>query len=164
MSLYEDWKQLAGKERTEAEYNQYWAEYFEKEKKNYEYILENHTEIISGKLNDIAQKFDMDPVTFAGFIDGINTSLVEMINLDELSQDSEISFNIDFEKLYYNMHDAKADWLYKLPQWDNVLSDERRTEIAREYKQSKIAVSNKVGRNDPCPCGSGQKYKKCCGK
>jgi hypothetical protein len=25
------------------------------------------------------------------------------------------------------------------------------------------AVSNKVGRNDPCPCGSGLKYKKCCG-
>ncbi|TMO99282.1 YecA family protein, partial [Pseudoalteromonas sp. S3178] len=22
----------------------------------------------------------------------------------------------------------------------------------------------KVGRNDPCPCGSGQKYKQCCGK
>jgi len=24
--------------------------------------------------------------------------------------------------------------------------------------------SKKVGRNEPCPCGSGQKYKKCCGK
>ncbi len=24
--------------------------------------------------------------------------------------------------------------------------------------------ANAVGRNDPCPCGSGQKYKKCCGK
>ena len=23
---------------------------------------------------------------------------------------------------------------------------------------------NKVGRNDPCPCGSGRKYKQCCGK
>ncbi len=23
--------------------------------------------------------------------------------------------------------------------------------------------SEKVGRNDPCPCGSGKKYKKCCG-
>ena len=23
---------------------------------------------------------------------------------------------------------------------------------------------NKIGRNDPCPCGSGKKYKKCCGK
>ncbi|WP_418531070.1 SEC-C metal-binding domain-containing protein, partial [Hominenteromicrobium sp.] len=22
----------------------------------------------------------------------------------------------------------------------------------------------KVGRNDPCPCGSGKKYKKCCGR
>ena len=26
------------------------------------------------------------------------------------------------------------------------------------------AVSNKVGRNEPCPCGSGKKYKNCCGK
>ena len=31
-------------------------------------------------------------------------------------------------------------------------------------KVVKQAVSNKVGRNDPCPCGSGLKYKKCCGK
>ena len=28
----------------------------------------------------------------------------------------------------------------------------------------KKSASEKVGRNDPCPCGSGQKYKKCCGK
>jgi uncharacterized protein YecA (UPF0149 family) len=26
------------------------------------------------------------------------------------------------------------------------------------------AVNKEVGRNDPCPCGSGKKYKKCCGK
>jgi uncharacterized protein YecA (UPF0149 family) len=25
------------------------------------------------------------------------------------------------------------------------------------------AANQKVGRNDPCPCGSGKKYKKCCG-
>jgi SWIM/SEC-C metal-binding protein len=25
-------------------------------------------------------------------------------------------------------------------------------------------AEKKVGRNDPCPCGSGRKYKKCCGK
>ena len=31
-------------------------------------------------------------------------------------------------------------------------------------KQLKRQVSEKVGRNDPCPCGSGKKYKKCCGK
>lgn len=26
-----------------------------------------------------------------------------------------------------------------------------------------LAISAKIGRNDPCPCGSGRKYKKCCG-
>jgi preprotein translocase subunit SecA len=31
-------------------------------------------------------------------------------------------------------------------------------------KQIKKEASEKVGRNDPCPCGSGKKYKKCCGK
>ena len=31
------------------------------------------------------------------------------------------------------------------------------------YDQPYIA-EKKVGRNDPCPCGSGKKYKKCCGK
>jgi uncharacterized protein YecA (UPF0149 family) len=27
-----------------------------------------------------------------------------------------------------------------------------------------VRESPKVGRNDPCPCGSGKKYKQCCGK
>ncbi len=27
-----------------------------------------------------------------------------------------------------------------------------------------VRADKKVGRNDPCPCGSGKKYKKCCGK
>ena len=27
-----------------------------------------------------------------------------------------------------------------------------------------VVKGKKVGRNDPCPCGSGKKYKKCCGK
>jgi preprotein translocase subunit SecA len=31
-------------------------------------------------------------------------------------------------------------------------------------RKEKVAVGSKVGRNDPCPCGSGKKYKKCCGQ
>jgi preprotein translocase subunit SecA len=31
-------------------------------------------------------------------------------------------------------------------------------------KQVRKEAADKVGRNDPCPCGSGKKYKKCCGK
>lgn len=34
---------------------------------------------------------------------------------------------------------------------------------APEEKQRPVRVADKVGRNDPCPCGSGKKYKKCCG-
>ena len=30
--------------------------------------------------------------------------------------------------------------------------------------QQPVTVSKKVGRNEPCPCGSGKKYKKCCGQ
>jgi preprotein translocase subunit SecA len=39
--------------------------------------------------------------------------------------------------------------------------------IAKEEKvpeQPFVRVGNKVGRNDPCPCGSGKKYKQCHGK
>ncbi len=163
MSLLEAWKELAGKERSHEEYNKHWAEYFEKEKNNYADLLENHEETVSGKLSELGEKFGMDAVTMTGFLDGINTSLVESIDLENVKEDSEIKLAIDFEKLYFNMLDAKADWLYNLPQWEGILSAERRNEITKEYRKSKMAVSNKVGRNDPCPCGSGKKYKKCCG-
>ena len=32
------------------------------------------------------------------------------------------------------------------------------------YQQPYVREYLKIGRNDPCPCGSGKKYKKCCGK
>lgn len=35
---------------------------------------------------------------------------------------------------------------------------------SEEAKQEPIHTEKTVGRNDPCPCGSGKKYKKCCGK
>jgi preprotein translocase subunit SecA len=35
---------------------------------------------------------------------------------------------------------------------------------ARPSKQPVKVAGTKVGRNDPCPCGSGKKYKKCCGR
>jgi preprotein translocase subunit SecA len=31
-------------------------------------------------------------------------------------------------------------------------------------KRSAVPANKSVGRNDPCPCGSGKKYKRCCGK
>jgi len=36
--------------------------------------------------------------------------------------------------------------------------------VHNEPQQPVVRDSPKVGRNDPCPCGSGKKFKKCCGK
>ena len=85
---------------------------------------------------------------------------------DSIRTDTELSFDIDFENLYYNMLDAKADYLFNLPQWDAIFSGEKRREIQFRYRDSKTVRNEevKVGRNEPCPCGSGKKYKKCCGK
>ena len=60
---------------------------------------------------------------------------------------------------------ARADWLYELPAWDDLLTKERRAELYKEQKRSGTIVrEQKVGRNEPCPCGSGKKYKFCCCK
>ncbi|MEK7847195.1 MAG: SEC-C metal-binding domain-containing protein, partial [Nitrospinota bacterium] len=40
---------------------------------------------------------------------------------------------------------------------------EHRSEVAEERHSQVKREGKKVGRNDPCPCGSGKKYKKCCG-
>ena len=82
-----------------------------------------------------------------------------------MDEATDIRIEIVPEKLYYNMVEAKAEWLYTLPQWDAILTEERRKELYKEQKKSGTVVKEKkTGRNDPCPCGSGKKYKHCCGK
>ena len=100
-----------------------------------------------------------------GFLDGINDSLKVPNPIEEMEEDTVVSLAFDKEKLYKNMVDAKAEWLYELPQWNDIFTPERQKELYREQKQSgTIRKEKKIGRNDPCPCGSGKKYKKCCGK
>lgn len=165
MNIYESWKEYAEAERSDAESKSFWNEYFDMETENYKRLLAEHTKVFSGKAGELAAEFNMEPKVFAGFLDGINSSLKTEIKLDELTEESDIVLDIDFEKLYFNMLDAKADWLYELPQWDGILSIEKRHDITREFRESKIfKKEQQPGRNDPCPCGSGKKYKKCCGR
>lgn len=168
MSLFTEWTAIAEQERTEAETKTFWTSYYEVEKDAYAKILGAKQTTLKGKVSELASELGYTDVTlFAGFIEGINTSLTVPFSDDELQAleaDTELDKTIDYEKLYYNMLDAKAQWLYELPEWDDNLSVEKRKEITKAYKVSGIVVNeNKVGRNDPCPCGSGKKYKKCCG-
>ena len=98
-----------------------------------------------------------------GFLDGINECLVAPNPIEEMEEDTKVSLAFDKEKLYKGMVAAKAEWLYELPMWDDIFDKETKRELYLEQKKSgTVVVGKKVGRNDPCPCGSGKKYKKCC--
>ena len=61
--------------------------------------------------------------------------------------------------------DAKADWLYNLSQWEKIYDEETRKQFYLEAKKMNTIVKpKKIGRNEPCPCGSGKKYKQCHGR
>lgn len=165
MSLHSSWTDMVIEYVKQKGDSAFWKEYGAIEKSIYTKILSNHTKVIEGTFLELASHFNVEKLFFMGFLDGINDSLVSPINMEEVEEDTFISLSIDYDKLYFNMLDAKADYLYKLPQWDGIFSMEKRKEILLKVRESKtVTVSDKIGRNDPCPCGSGKKYKKCCGK
>ncbi len=163
MGLYEEWFKKAYKSDGTTN-NALWDKYLPLEQKIYEYILENKVTEIKGTVKELAEKFNMSTIFFAGFIDGINGTQEKAVDLENLNEDSDIELKIDFEILYKKMVEYKADHLYNLPQWDNIFSEEHRKVLYKGQKSSKTYVREaKIGRNEPCPCGSGKKYKKCCG-
>ena len=169
-TYYETWIDRSETVRDQTSYTYYINTYYTMEKEAYDKILSaypDNKEFTSGKASELAKKLGFNADTmdiFVGFLDGIQTSLKKEIDVKAVDDETEIDLDIDYEKLYYNMRDAKATWLFKLPSWKKVLPDDKAAEIAREYRDANIAHSEKIGRNDPCPCGSGKKYKKCCGK
>ena len=166
MSLMQQWEDMVSVFNNNAQAQQkFWTDYYLQEKGVYEKLLEEPVEAISGTVQELADKFEMDVVLFGGFLDGINESLKEPNPVDTIEADSQVTIDIDLEKLYYNMVAAKAEWLYELPQWDKLLDEEKRKELYKAQKRSMIVVKGKkIGRNEPCPCGSGKKYKFCCGR
>ena len=164
MALWQQWEKFVQEKQASPDNGRkYWKEYFDTETAIYGKILESKPRKNTGR--GYAEKYGVDLMTMVAFLDGINDSLKEKNPLEELEEDTEVNLNYDKELLYKNMVAAKADWLYNLPQWDSLLTEERRKELYKEQKQSKTVVKGeKIGRNDPCPCGSGKKYKKCCGR
>ncbi len=163
MSLYKQWVDLM-EGQTDETFDAFWKEYSETETRIYTHILESKEPRLAGKFSELTAKFEADPVIFMGFLDGIQTSLNNPVELEAVTEDTEIDLDIDFEKLFFNMLKADADYLYTLKAWEGIFSEEKIMQIIKDFKRSKIVHKEKEpGRNDPCPCGSGKKYKKCCG-
>ena len=166
MALLEQWRAMAYSETAnKADLQRLWAVYFEKEKEIYAQLLKNPDEVVTGTVKELAEKYDVDIMTMTGFLDGIDDSLAESNHIEEMEEDTQVSLGFDKALLYKNMVAAGADWLYELEEWNDIFDEETRKALYKEQKSSTTIVKDKkVYPNDPCPCGSGKKYKKCCGK
>ena len=54
--------------------------------------------------------------------------------------------------------------LYVTDIYDKVKCEELANNIRKNRIRKKLVKNRKIGRNEMCPCGSGKKYKQCCGK
>ncbi|MCM1282026.1 MAG: SEC-C metal-binding domain-containing protein [Muribaculaceae bacterium] len=166
MGILQDWQAIAYNEKADrGELQRFWQRYFQLEKGVYEKLLVNPDEVVEGSVRELAEKYGLSILEMAGFLDGINESLIEENPIETMDEETHVSLAFDKEKLYKNMVKANADWLYDLPMWDDIYDKETQKQLYLEQKKSgTVVVGKKTGRNEPCPCGSGKKYKYCCGR
>ncbi len=166
MALLEQWRKIAYDQQADKnKLQRFWAVYFESEKQIYARLLKNPDEVVRGTVKELADKYEISVMTMTGFLDGINDSLIAPNPIEEMEEDTVVNLGFDKELLYKNMVAADADWLYNLEEWNDIFDENTRKELYKEQKRSTTVVKGtKVYANDPCPCGSGKKYKKCCGR
>ncbi|MBR5968765.1 MAG: SEC-C domain-containing protein [Lachnospiraceae bacterium] len=167
MALLEQWRDIAYGDGMDAgKQKKLWEEYFKKETEIYRQLLAEPETTVSGTVQELAERYGMSIMEMTGFLDGINDSLQEPNPMEDMTEETGVQLGFVKEELYKNMVAAKADWLYNLPEWEKIFTEEERKELYKEQINSgtfrRDAV--KVMPNDPCPCGSGKKYKKCHGR
>ena len=166
MALLQQWRDMAYSETAnKGDLQRLWSAYFQKEKEIYAQLLKTPDKAVKGTVKELADKYEVDLMTMTGFLDGINDSLKKANPIEEMEEDTKVSLGFDKELLYKNMVAAGADWLYNLEEWNEIFDEDKRKALYREQKESTtVRKDKKIYPNDPCPCGSGKKYKKCCGK
>ena len=151
MALLQEWREYAYSEEMQnsKEGQKLWENYFTLEKGIYEKLLANPSEIVEGTVQELADRYEVPLSMMVGFLDGINDSLKEANPIDEMEKDTKVKLDIDLEKLYYNMVECKAEWLYTLPQWNDILPEDKRKELYKKQKNSGTIhnENRKVGRN-----------------
>ena len=151
-TILEQWRSIAYDQQADRnQLQRFWANYFNIEKGIYEQLLSNPDEVVSGTVKELAEKYGQEVLTMVGFLDGINDSLKIPNPIETMDENTRVTLAFDKELLYKNMVDAKADWLYQLPQWDAIFTEEKRKELYMGQKKSGTVVKpHKIGRNDPC--------------
>ncbi len=166
MALLDQWKEIAYSQTEDKKVlEKLWMDYFQEETNIYAELLKNPDTVVKGTVKELAEKYHVSIMSMTGFLDGINDSLKEPNPIEEMEEDTVVNLGFDKELLYKNMVAAQADWLYKLEAWKDIFDEDTRKALYKEQKDSTtIRKAPRVYPNDPCPCGSGKKYKKCCGR
>ena len=134
-TILEQWRAIAYDQQADRnKLQQFWAKYFNIEKNIYAQLLENPDEVVTGTVKELAEKYNQEVLTMVGFLDGINDSLKVQNPIETMDENTTVSLCFDKE-LYLE-----------------------------QKKSGTVVKAHKIGRNDPCPCGSGKKYKFCCGR
>ena len=140
-TILEQWRSIAYDQQADRnQLQRFWANYFNIEKGIYEQLLSNPDEVVRGTVKELAEKYGQEVLTMVGFLDGINDSLIEPNPIDTMEEDTHVSLAFDKEKLYKNMVDAKADWLYELPMWKEIFDDLTRKKLFLEQKKSGTVI------------------------
>ena len=130
-----------------------------------------------GKLEECKQYFDAwlaeepeNPVAVNSYL----YCLVSMNEIDRAKEVAEAHINdslecdLDTETLFYRaqtVFEQTGDQEKAAVYADKIAAfHEKCLDLAKAYEAEKAKAGTKVYPNDPCPCGSGKKYKKCCGK
>ena len=148
-TILEQWRAMAYDQQADRnKLQQFWAAYFNIEKGIYEQLLSNPDEVVSGTVKELAEKYGQDVLTMVGFLDGINDSLKVPNPFETMDENTKVNLAFDKELLYKNMVDAKADWLYELPQWNNIFTEEKRKELYNRTRSDvTIPVRAEAERN-----------------
>ena len=94
--------------------------------------------------------------TFTERLAEINIDVVELIYKAQIQQERPLAQRKKHQEMQ-EVHDD-TDGMGFLQQ------SQQKQNAQTKVKRKPIVAEKKAGRNDPCPCGSGKKYKKCCGK
>jgi preprotein translocase subunit SecA len=122
------------------------------------------------------ERFIMLKVVDQKWMDHIDAmdQLREGIGLRAYGQrDPVIEYKIEgydmFQEMIKNIQEDTLRYLFRVqvkaaPQMQQRAYNVSYSHGGSEEKRQPIRKEKKIGRNDPCPCGSGKKYKKCCGR
>jgi preprotein translocase subunit SecA len=96
---------------------------------------------------------------FESLIDRINEKTLNLLWKFQVPEEQDFRRRHIPQQQMRTVHENAANLGYTAAEETDIQKASRE----RSDKQQPVKVGQKIGRNDPCPCGSGKKYKKCCG-